>query len=210
MALKAVIFDYGLVLSGPQDPQALQASIRITGLDPDTFHRLYWADRPGYDEGKLTGLAYWERILSAAGMEPCTSTVSELIELDARMWMTENPGMLQWHGLLKAAGLKTAILSNMGDAVAGRIEREVAWIKLFDVRVWSYLWLVAKPYSQIYTRALDLLGIEPGEALFVDDRLVNVEAARALGMHGIVFSSVERLRADLLAGGFDAELPLPA
>jgi putative hydrolase of the HAD superfamily len=122
--------------------------------------------------------------------------------------MTENPGMLQWHGLLSAAELETAILSNMGDAVAERIEREVAWIERFDVRVWTYQLLVAKPDPRTYTRTLDLLGIEPGQALFLDDRLVNIEAARTLGIQGLVFSTVEKLRADLLAGGFDAELPL--
>jgi putative hydrolase of the HAD superfamily len=210
LALKAVIFDYGLVLTGPQDPQALRALIRITGLDPDTFHRLYWADRHMYDEGGLTGIAYWEKILSETGLPPNPGTISELIDLDASMWMTENAGMLRWHGLLKAAGLKTAILSNMGDEVAERIERELAWINRFDVRVWSYQLLMVKPDPRIYTRTLDLLGIEPGDALFLDDRLVNIEAARALGMQGLVFSTMEQLRSDLLACGFDAELPLPA
>jgi hypothetical protein len=38
---------------------------------------------------------------------------------------------------------------------------------------------------------------------------VNIEAARAIGMHGIVFTNVERLREDLIAGGLDRELPLP-
>jgi hypothetical protein len=95
-----------------------------------------------------------------------------------------------------------------GDAVAERIEREVAWIERFDVRVWTYQLLVAKPDPRTYTRTLDLLGIEPGQALFLDDRLVNIEAARTLGIQGLVFSTVEKLRADLLAGGFDAELPL--
>jgi putative hydrolase of the HAD superfamily len=209
LALRAVIFDYGLVLSGPQDPQALQASIEITGLDPDSFHRLYWADRHAYDEGKLTGVAYWEMILSEAGLKPTPNTVSELIDLDARMWMTENSGMLQWHRQLKTAGLKTAILSNMGDAVAEQIERKVAWIQLFDVRVWSFQLLAAKPDPRIYIRTLDLLGTEPGDALFVDDRQVNIDAARALEMQGLVFSTVEKLRGDLLASGFDAELPLP-
>ena len=63
--------------------------------------------------------------------------------------------MLQWHRQLKTAGLKTAILSNMGDAVAEQIERKVAWIQLFDVRVWSFQLLAAKPDPRIYIRTLD-------------------------------------------------------
>lgn len=108
------------------------------------------------------------------------------------------------------AGLKTAILSNMGDAVLARIEREVGWIKRFDLQVWSSQLLVAKPDSRIYTHTLNLLGVEPAEVLFLDDRLVNIVAARALGMQGFVFSTVEQLRVDLVATGLDRELPLPA
>jgi FMN phosphatase YigB (HAD superfamily) len=45
--------------------------------------------------------------------------------------------------------------------------------------------------------------------LFLDDKIENIEAARALGIQAILFSTVERLRSDLIAHGFDAELPLP-
>jgi FMN phosphatase YigB (HAD superfamily) len=51
--------------------------------------------------------------------------------------------------------------------------------------------------------------VEAGEALFIDDRPVNIEAARALGMQGVLFSTVDHLRTDLIAEGLDRELPLP-
>ena len=111
---------------------------------------------------------------------------------------------------LKERGLKTAILSNIGDSVVESIEREFDWIHRFDVLVWSYQLGIAKPDPAIYRHTLDELGTRPEETLFIDDKLENVEAARALGMQAIQYSSVERLRADLIAAGLDAELPLPA
>jgi hypothetical protein len=39
--------------------------------------------------------------------------------------------------------------------------------------------------------------------------MVNVEAARALGVRAMQFSTVEKLRRDLIAAGLNAELPLP-
>ena len=47
------------------------------------------------------------------------------------------------------------------------------------------------------------------ETLFLDDKLINIEAARHLGLHALQFSTVEQLRQDLITAGLDSELPLP-
>ncbi|HEX4029575.1 MAG TPA: HAD family phosphatase [Terracidiphilus sp.] len=209
MALRAVVFDYGMVLTGPPDPAAYAALQRISGLSAERLDRFYWADRHAYDEGKLTGLTFWQKIMSDAGLSLDEAAIAELNGWDARMWTTQNPAMVAWQADLKERGLLTAILSNMGDSVHESIERAYEWIGGFDVRVWSYQLKVAKPDAAIYEYALAMLGTRPEETLFLDDKPVNIEAAHALGMKGLVFSDVERLRADLIAAGMDAELPLP-
>jgi putative hydrolase of the HAD superfamily len=209
LALRAVIFDYGMVLTGPRDPEAHAALLRITGLPPARFESLYWADRHAYDEGKFTGITFWQKIVREAGLNLAPGTVEELSALDARMWTTENPAMLAWQQQLKQRGLLTAILSNMGDNVLASVERTFDWIHRFDVLIWSYQWHMAKPDPAIYRLALDKLGVPPEEALFLDDKLLNVETAQALGMKAIQFSTIERLREDLIAQGLDSELPLP-
>ena len=209
MGLRAVIFDYGMVLTGPPDPEAHAALLRITGLPLTRFESLYWADRHAYDEGKLTGLAFWQKLVRDAGLALSAEKVEELNQWDARLWTTENPAMLDWQLELKQRGLLTAILSNMGDNVLASVEREFAWIHRFDVLVWSFQLHMAKPDPAIYRHVIKQLGVQPEEALFLDDKLVNIEAAWALGIQAIQFSTVERLRADLIALGLDSELPLP-
>ena len=209
MGLRAVVFDYGMVLTGPPDPEARAALLRITGLPAARFESLYWADRPAYDEGKLTGFAFWQKLVRDAGLALPPDKIEELNQWDARMWTTENPAMLAWQLALKRRGLLTAILSNMGDNVLASVEREFNWIHRFDALVWSFQLHMAKPGPAIYLRTLQELGVRPEEALFLDDKLVNVEAARALGIQAMQFSTVERLRADLVAAGLDAALPLP-
>ncbi len=83
------------------------------------------------------------------------------------------------------------------------------WLPRFDVLIWSYQLHMAKPDPAIYRLCLDKLGIRPEESLFLDDKLVNVEAAKALGMKALQFTTIDHLRADLIARGLDAELPLP-
>lgn len=210
MALRAVIFDYGMVLTGPPDAAAHDALLRITGLPLERFESLYWADRHAYDEGKLTGIAFWQKLLHDAGLEPVPSIVEELNRWDARMWTTQNPAMFAWQLQLKQRGLRTAILSNMGDAVLENMKREFDWFPRFDVLIWSYQLHMAKPDPAIYLHTLKELGTEPEETLFIDDKQVNVDAARALGMVALPFSHIEQLRVDLITSGLDAELPLPA
>jgi putative hydrolase of the HAD superfamily len=184
--------------------------LHITGLPLARFEPIYWADRSAYDECKLTGAAFWQKFLHAAGLPPNRAMVEELNRWDQRLWTVENPVMLAWQLALKQRGLLTAILSNMGDDVLASVEREFSWIDRFDVLVWSCELGVVKPNPELYRHALNQLGTQPEETLFIDDKRPNVEAAQALGIQAIQFSSVERLRQNLIAAGLDSELPLPA
>ncbi len=210
LALRAVVFDYGRVLTGPPEPAAHAALVRITGLPADRLDSLYWTNRRAYDEGKLTGLEFWQMLTREAGLNLKPAELEELNEWDARMWTTENPVMLAWQLVLKQRGLLTAIVSNMGATVHDLMQRELEWLSRFDVLVWSYQLKVTKPDPAIYRYVLERLGTQPAETLFIDDRPVNVEAAISFGMKGVVFTTVEKLREDLIASHFDSELPLPA
>jgi putative hydrolase of the HAD superfamily len=209
LALRAVVFDYGMVLSGSPDPAAHAELMRITGLPEAEFETLYWRDRHAYDEGKLTGLEFWQKFNRDAALGLSPTTIVELNRWDGQMWTTQNDAMVAWAERLKARGILTAILSNMGDNVLASIERTFTWPARFDVRVWSFQHLMAKPVPAIYRLTLDQLGTRAEETLFLDDREVNVDAAAVLGMRAIQFSTVADLRAELIALGLDAELPLP-
>jgi putative hydrolase of the HAD superfamily len=209
LALRAVVFDYGMVLSGPPHPQAHEELRRITGLSREAFERHYWTDRLAYDRGDLTGLAFWQKFVSDAGLGLSDHEITQLNHWDARMWSTVNQEMLAWHKRLKENGLRTGILSNMGDSVLEIILEKFAWIADFDVLIWSYQHGMVKPDRAIYELLLDRLGAAPEETLFLDDKLENIEGARHLGIQGLQFSTVDQLRQDLISSGMDAWLPLP-
>lgn len=209
MTLRAVIFDFGMVLTAAPNQEAHDAMVRITGLPAEQFETLYWADRHAYDEGKLSGVTFWQKFAHDAKLNLDEDALGELNRLDAWMWTTHNPRMVEWQFRLKQSGILTAVLSNMGDSVLANIQREFEWLQRFDVLVWSYQLNMAKPDPRIYQHVLEKLGVQPGQSLFLDDKRVNVDAAIALGMKSIEFSTVDRLRDDLVAAGFDADLPLP-
>ena len=60
---------------------------------------------------------------------------------------------------------------------------------------------VAKPDAAAYELAVERAGLPAYDLVFVDDRVSNVEAAIACGLHGLVFTGADRLRTDLRALG---------
>jgi 2-haloacid dehalogenase len=58
-----------------------------------------------------------------------------------------------------------------------------------------------KPDPAIYWLALDRFGVRPDEALFIDDRRINIGAAQAIGMHAQLFTDAEELRGRLRRDG---------
>ena len=67
----------------------------------------------------------------------------------------------------------------------------------FDQMIISAEVGVMKPDQRIYHLALDEAGITPAETVFMDDMPANVDAAKALGMHGIHFRQAEPAIAEL-------------
>ncbi|HEX8222362.1 MAG TPA: HAD family phosphatase [Allosphingosinicella sp.] len=79
--------------------------------------------------------------------------------------------------------------------------REDAFFSRFRDIVVSGEEKLLKPDPAIYYRALHRFGLKPDEALFVDDRLINVEGAEAVGMRGHVFTDADGLRRRLVDEG---------
>jgi len=58
-----------------------------------------------------------------------------------------------------------------------------------------------KPDPEIFHALLDTYAIDPHRAVFIDDVPINAHAAKALGIHGIHFTTPDALRAELVALG---------
>ncbi len=67
----------------------------------------------------------------------------------------------------------------------------------FDALLFSCRFGAAKPDPMVFTRALDLMGCAPTEAVFIDDKAANVGAAQELGITAIQFGGAAELGAEL-------------
>ncbi len=207
MALEAVIFDYGMVLSTAQEPAALRALRQITRLEEADFDAYYWRYRHRYDLGELNGPAFWQAIGRDAALELTPLEIERLIEHDVLMWSTLNETMLRWVALVQDAGFRTAILSNMGEELLAYMRQEFGWLGRFDHHTWSCELRIAKPDPEIYRYTCQKLGVLPRNALFLDDKSENIRAAEMVGLQAIQFSTAAALEAELERRGLAAVLP---
>jgi putative hydrolase of the HAD superfamily len=207
MAIRAVIFDYGLVLSGPAVPEARARLLQLTGLREEIFDAHYWKYRLDYDRGTLNGAAYWKTIARDTGISLTSEQISAIIEQDVLLWASVNPVMLEWVLRLQAAGFKTAVLSNMGEDLLAHMRQNFRWLDSFDHRTWSCELDLVKPEAAIYTHTLQALGAHPEEALFLDDKVENIEGARLVGIHALLFTNPETLAKELENFPWASSLP---
>ena len=203
--MQAVIFDYGNVLCVPQPREEVAAMANVFGLAEEQFEVLYWRKRLPYDRTEMTPEEYWEDFQKMAGMEPSRERAERAMELDCRSWAHPNPTMTGWAKQVRGMGFKTAILSNMPLALRVYLDAGHAWIHEFDHRVFSCDVGMAKPEAGIYELCLQGLGVRAEDALFLDDRAENIEAAHKVGLNGLLFTTASRAAAEL-----DGRYGLPA
>ena len=80
-------------------------------------------------------------------------------------------------------------------------QQRFAFLALFrDVAVSGYE-RIMKPEAELFRILLRRNNLAPEQAIFIDDSLKNVDAARALGLHAIHFRSADALERELLALG---------
>jgi putative hydrolase of the HAD superfamily len=206
---RAVIFDFGRVLSMQPDMEAHTALVAAAGVPDEIFEEHYWAHRHAYDAGALNGETYWQNVAKGARFTLTPERLAAFHHHDALMWANLNAPMLQWALALQKAGVKTAILSNMGDVNLAYMRKHFDWLSGFTCLTWSCELLTAKPDPAIYHHTLEKLGVTASEAIFIDDIPANIAAAHALGIDGIQFTTLEQLRRDLEARGLAGKLPLP-
>jgi epoxide hydrolase-like predicted phosphatase len=182
MRFRAVIFDLGgVVLGSPL--HAIAAFERARGIPSGFVNRVVVETGAGgawsrLERGELRLEQFYEafdRECEAAG---CALSGRDLMA-DVGASTAPRPVMVDAIRCIREAGLAAAALTNnwiTEDGGMGVLR------DLFDVFVESAVVGLRKPDPRIFQLACRELGVEPIEAVFLDDIGTNLKAARALGM----------------------------
>jgi HAD superfamily hydrolase (TIGR01509 family) len=189
--IKAIIFDFGRVISAQKPPSLFRSYEQDLGLAPGTINPIMFGSLAWQDAllGRKTAEEYWCTIGPALGLH----AIEKITEFRQRYHADEaiNEGVLDLIRRLRGH-YKLAVLSNSPPGLA-RWLAEWGVRDLFDVVFCSGDEGVIKPDPAAFAWTLERLGVAPEEAVFIDDTPGHVEAARALGLHGIHFTTDEAL-----------------
>jgi epoxide hydrolase-like predicted phosphatase len=214
--IRAIILDFGRVISAQKPPSLFRRYEEDLGLKPDTINTIMFDSQAWQDAllGRKTTEEFWQAIGPKLGL-PSPDAIAAF----RRRYHGDeaiNPGIVRLLHRLRGA-YKLAVLSNNPPGLAQWLD-DWGVLEMFDEIFCSGDEGLVKPDMAAFQVVLERLGVTAEQAVFIDDTIDHVQAARTLGLRGILFTTVEALAeqlAELLApdndrrGLFDVEKSSP-
>jgi putative hydrolase of the HAD superfamily len=190
MSLRAVIFDFGDVVCFHPSQELWADAAQFCGVDVAEFKRVFWLTRDDYDRGG-DPVSYWSNFATVTGRVFDDETIAGLVDREVALWSHFDTRVLAWADQLRAAGIRTGLLSNLPWPLARSLSAAPGFLDRFDQVTFSCELGVIKPHPEIYRHAIENLQIAPAEGLFIDDRPQNIQGARTVGLRVELFTTWE-------------------
>ncbi len=197
--IRALITDFGGVLVRTHTDRSRRELERRLNLPPYTIENRLFASEQSLraQRGEITEETFWQEL--ERELELAKYGVSDKDFRDT--FFADDFLDRELVALVRSVRptLKTGLISNAWTGLRHALNHVFYIADAFDTLVISAEEKIMKPDPRIYHLALDRLGVQPHEAIFLDDFKVNIDAANALGLIGIHFQSGEQALRDIRA-----------
>lgn len=198
LVIKAGIFDIGGVLLNWNNKHLFEDVDNTLLIDESRRHDAWKRNMDLLEVGKITEDEFWKNFTTQTKV--AEKVPSNLLSRALEQKSFLNNDVLEIASRMRKNGFKTGILSNTNTPHSIYLRR-LHLFEYFDEVVLSQEIGHRKPEPEIYHYTLKKLDVMPNEAFFVDDLPENVEAANEVGIHGMLFQGVEKLRAEIIGLG---------
>lgn len=194
--IRAVLFDLGGVILRTDDIQPRTELAQSLGRTYAELDEIVFKNPVAQmaERGQATSEQVWAEIARLLGID------SQQIRITRRRFFAGDKVDGELVGMIAQMRkrYRTGLLSNTWIKELATFLRDDLQIPdIFDVVLSSAALGKAKPGKEIYLSALDALGTQPGETVFVDDNLENIRAASQLGIHTVRFFNTAQAKSDL-------------
>ena len=196
---QAVVFDFGGVLTGNPDREAVVHFIRQTHqLSEAEFEKVNQEKRRAIKEGK-SDEEFWIGYAKEQEIQ-LPANWSEVFHTVMKRAVGANPEMFALVERLKREKIPVALLSNI-DVRLSKLIRSFGYYDLFESCLLSHEIGVEKPDPKAFEILLKELDVPAQDVVFIDDKEENVAAAKTLGIDAIVFESTDQIKSELAKRG---------
>ncbi len=199
MPIRAIITDYGGVLVQMVDETPRQELAERWGAPLDRIYKLVFDTESSIRAalGEIGVEQHWRAILEILHVPPAAWA-----DFIRQFWSADglNAGLVDYLRALRPH-CKIGLLSNANDDLRQVLIDRWEIADLFDGMIISSEVGLLKPDPRIYRLAVECLGVQPEEAVFLDDMPENVEGARAAGLRAIRYLDNQQA-----IGGIEAAL----
>lgn len=200
--IKAVIFDYGNVISLTHTGDCGPEMEQMTGIPANVFRAAYEVYRFDFDRGTINGSQMYAKTLAHYGYikeSQDEELTKKLARMDLESWRTFHQDVTDWGLSLQKQGYKLGILSNMPYEFLDLYEKDIPMFTNADKAIFSCRVHLIKPEKEIYEVCLKELDVKPEESIFFDDILENIEAAKALGINAVHWKGLQNAKTEFEA-----------
>lgn len=189
--IRAIVFDIGRVLIRVDVARAMGKLGAALSLSPSELWAAIEKDPrwPDWQEGRISALDWYlhlsKRLGSSLAFEEFRAAWNRALDPEP----IQNPALFE----KLSRSYRLCLLSNTDPIHVAHMESSYDFFRFFPARVYSCKVGASKPSPLIYREALQAAKVQAAQAVYIDDILAYVEAARNLGMAGIRYSSPEQL-----------------
>jgi epoxide hydrolase-like predicted phosphatase len=190
MTIKAIIFDLGGVLLRTTDFSTRERLATRMGITRPKLEELIFGGVSGKQaqSGEITIQEHWDNL-----RRQLNCSTQEFAVLLEEFFARDEIDSILIETIQKLhLTYKTALLSNAWDNLRQTLHERWNIDGLFDELIISAEVKLMKPDPRIFHLAVERLGVEPDQAVFIDDTAENVWAARNEGLHAIRYRNTQQ------------------
>lgn len=189
--IKAIIFDYGGVLSKEVSFRPFSKAYALKfGVNPKEFHKIIKDNWIPALVDKISSKLFWQNL------SDFLKTDNKTLRKDCMGFFGVRPEVLELIKKLKK-NYKLGLLSNQIEDWLEEVIKEKKLNKVFDEIVTSYKSKIAKPDISIFKEIIKKLDTKATECIYIDDIEENISKAKELGMRPILFKNYKQLKEEL-------------
>ncbi|MCX5709436.1 MAG: HAD family phosphatase [Candidatus Omnitrophica bacterium] len=195
--IKGIIFDLGDVILDFDHRIAAAKIAKFTDMSGEDIYDLFFDSTATglFEEGKISPEDFFKIVKEKLDLK---LNFEEFVPIWNEIFFFSEKNLAAYN---IARSLKNnyrvVLLSNINFLHLEYIKKTFPILDAFHDILASCELKLRKPDARIYSKALEVLGTQPAETFYTDDRADLIEGARKLGLNGFVFSSAIALKADL-------------